>query len=136
MAKASELTDLQRKFIDLLFSDDCRGNYRTAKSILKKAGYKSTDVDRLVETTKEHIVEHATYQLAMSAPAAVFGLEDGLANPTDIGAKERLGYIKEILDRVGLVKREQVDLNTQAPVGIFILPQKAVDEVPDESQEE
>ena len=40
------------------------------------------------------------------------------------GASIRMEAAKQILDRVGLVKREKVDINAQVAHGIFILPPK------------
>ena len=46
--------------------------------------------------------------------------EDGLTPAANI----RMEAAKQILDRVGIVKREKVDINAQVAHGIFILPPK------------
>ena len=43
---------------------------------------------------------------------------------TTPGANIRMEAAKQILDRVGLVKREKVDINAKVAHGIFILPPK------------
>jgi len=40
------------------------------------------------------------------------------------GAAIRMEAAKQILDRVGLAKREKVDINAKVAHGIFILPPK------------
>ena len=40
------------------------------------------------------------------------------------GASIRMEAAKQILDRVGLVKREKIDINAKIAHGIFILPAK------------
>ena len=74
---------------------------------------------------KNNIVEKAENVLAIHSPKAVMGLvnaldEDGLTPASNI----RMEAAKQILDRVGIVKREKVDINAQVAHGIFILPAK------------
>ena len=40
------------------------------------------------------------------------------------GANIRMEAAKQILDRVGLVKREKIDVNAKVAHGIFVLPAK------------
>jgi len=42
------------------------------------------------------------------------------------GANIRMEAAKQILDRVGLAKREKIDINTKVEHGVFILPAKDV----------
>jgi hypothetical protein len=40
------------------------------------------------------------------------------------GANIRMEAAKQVLDRVGLVKKEKIDINAKVAHGIFILPPK------------
>ena len=52
--------------------------------------------------------------------------EDGTTPHANI----RMEAAKQILDRIGIVKKDQIDINMKAMHGIFILPAK---ETPEES---
>ena len=45
-------------------------------------------------------------------------------NPREAQASIRLAAANSILDRVGIVKKDQLDINMKALHGIFILPAK------------
>ena len=64
--------------------------------------------------------------LALNAPKAVFGITDVLDDPSAMGAKNSIAAAKEVLDRTGLVKKEQVEVKTNGG-GMFILPPKTGD---------
>ena len=64
----------------------------------------------------------------MNATKAAFGIVDVLDDPSAMGARNSIAAAREILDRTGLVKKEQVEVTNKGG-GVFILPQKAVDDV-------
>jgi len=116
-----ELTEQQQSFISALFGE-AQGNPKKAAEL---AGYAPTSYPNVVKSLKNNIVEKAEGILAMHSPKAVMGLvnaldEDGLTPAANI----RMEAAKQILDRVGIVKREKVDINAQVAHGIFILPPK------------
>ena len=118
----TELTDKQKAFLDALYSPECKGNYRKAMTI---AGYdEKLAVNVVVNQLKDHIIERGRAYLAFNIPSAVAGLEEVLADPTVPGNKEKLAAAREFLDRTGLVKKQDVEVASSAPVGIFILPPK------------
>jgi len=47
-----------------------------------------------------------------------------LDDPTEIGTREKLLASQQILDRVGLSKVEKINVETNKPVGLFVLPAK------------
>jgi len=49
-------------------------------------------------------------------------LVDGMVQPTELGMKDKLTAAKDLLDRVGLVKTEKVQV--EATNGLMILPPK------------
>ena len=103
-----ELTEQQQSFISALFGE-AQGNPKKAAEL---AGYAPTSYPNVVKSLKNNIVEKAEGILAMHSPKAVMGLvnaldEDGLTPAANI----RMEAAKQILDRVGIVKREKVDIN-------------------------
>jgi hypothetical protein len=116
-----ELTKQQQEFISALFGE-AQGNPKRAAEI---AGYAPTSYPNVVKSLKNNIVEKAEGILAMHSPKAVMGLvnaldEDGMTPAANI----RMEAAKQILDRVGIVKKEKIDINAQVAHGIFILPPK------------
>ncbi len=116
-----ELTIQQKTFINALFGE-AKGNPKKAGEI---AGYSDSSYPNVVKSLKEIIVEKAESVLALHSPKAVMGLvdaleEDGMTPAANI----RIEAAKQILDRVGIVKKEKIDINAQVAHGIFILPPK------------
>ena len=116
-----ELTSQQKIFINSLFGE-AQGNPKKAGEL---AGYAETSYPNIVKSLKDIIIERAEGVLAMHSPKAVMGLvnamdEDGMTPAANI----RIEAAKQILDRVGLVKKEKIDINAQLAHGIFILPPK------------
>ena len=67
--------------------------------------------------------------LAMNAPKAAFGIVAVLNDPSALGARNAISAAREVLDRTGLVKKEQVEVSGNS-AGIFILlPKTANDDV-------
>jgi len=119
-----ELTDKQAAFLEALLGE-ARGNIRLAMDM---AGYsKSTKTTEVVAPLKEEITERAGMMLAMNAPKAAFGIVDVLDDPSALGARNAISAAREVLDRSGLVKKEQVEVSGNAG-GIFILPPKTAND--------
>jgi hypothetical protein len=62
--------------------------------------------------------------LAMNAPKAAWGMVDVLNDPSAMGARNTVSAAREILDRTGLIKKEQVEV-TNTGGAMFILPPKS-----------
>ena len=119
-----ELTDKQAAFLEALLGE-ARGNIRLAMDM---AGYsKSTKTTDVVGPLKEEITERVGMMLAMNAPKAAFGIVDVLDDPSALGARNAISAAREVLDRSGLVKKEQVEVSGNAG-GIFILPPKTAND--------
>ena len=117
-----EITDKQAAFLEALLGE-ARGNIRAAMDI---AGYsKMTKTSEVVSSSREEITDRAGLMLAMNAPKAAFGIVDVLDDPSAMGARNAISAAREVLDRTGLVKKEQVEV-TGTNGGIFILPPKTV----------
>ena len=119
-----ELTDKQAAFLEALLGE-ARGNIRLAMDM---AGYsKSTKTSEVVGPLKEEITERAGLMLAINAPKAAFGIIDVLDDSSALGARNAISAAREVLDRTGLVKKEQVEVSGNAG-GIFILPPKTAND--------
>lgn len=125
MDEPKKYTDKQLLFLDALMSE-AGGNIRKAMDI---AGYsKTTKSGEVVKNLREEIIERASLMLAMNAPKAAFGIIGVLDDPSAMGARNSISAAREILDRTGLVKKEQVEVTSQGG-GMFILPPKSSDDM-------
>ena len=123
-APDKELTEKQAAFLEALLGE-ARGNIRAAMDM---AGYaKNTKTTEVVGPLKEEITERAGMMLAMNAPKAAFGIVDVLDDPSAMGARNAISAAREVLDRTGLVKKEQVEVSGNSG-GIFILPPKTAND--------
>ena len=115
------LTDTQEKFLDALFGE-AQGNPRRAGEL---AGYSEHSYPKVLRNLKDEIVKRAENYLAIHSAKAATKMvnmldEDG----TTPHASIRMEAAKQILDRIGLVKKDQLDVNMSVKHGIFILPGK------------
>tara|TARA_B100000768_G_scaffold142658_1_gene134611 strand:- start:3531 stop:3905 length:375 start_codon:yes stop_codon:yes gene_type:complete len=118
------LTDMQKLFLEVLMTPECKGNIRLA---MQDAGYAdTTSITSVVAPLQKEINEKASLMLAMNAPKAAWGLSDVLDNPEAMGARNSIAAAAQILDRTGLVKKEQIDVNNTGGA-MFILPPKSQD---------
>jgi hypothetical protein len=119
--KELALTEKQETFLTALFGE-AKGNPRAAGDI---AGY--SDYHQPLRALKDEIIIRAEEQLAAFAPRASMGMINALDEDGSLpGANIRMEAAKQILDRVGLAKREKIDINTKVEHGVFILPAKDV----------
>jgi|TARA_R110000796_G_scaffold56214_1_gene130444 hypothetical protein len=123
LIKEKKLSEKQEMFLDALITD-AKGNIREA---MRMAGYSdTTKIAEVVGPLKEQITEKASMVLAMNAPKAAFGIVGVLDDPSAMGARNSVAAAREILDRTGLVKKEQVEV-TGVENGLFILPPKKIE---------
>ena len=115
---ARQLTDRQRKFLEVLF-DEAKGDPVKAK---KLAGYaEGVSTRQVVEAIEDEIVELTKKFIAQSSTKAAYTMFS-MADPTDLGVKEKMAAAKDILDRAGFTKTEKVEVKSAEP--LFILPSK------------
>lgn len=115
------LTDTQEKFLDALFGE-AQGNPKRAGEI---AGYSEHSYPKVLRNLKDEIVKRAENYLAIHSAKAATKMvnmleEDG----TTPHASIRMEAAKQILDRIGIVKKDQLDINMNLKHGMFILPAK------------
>lgn len=116
---ARQLTDRQRKFLEVLF-DEAKGDPVKAK---KLAGYaEGVSTRQVVDAIEDEIVELTKKFIAQSSTKAAYTMFSIMADPTDLGVKEKMAAAKDILDRAGFTKTEKVEVKSAEP--LFILPSK------------
>ena len=116
-----KLTEQQQSFLDAL-SGEAKGNIIKAMEV---AGYSPTSKSHLVDTLKEEIIEVANKILATSAPRASQKLVEILDSDDPIPqVSAKLQAAQTLLDRVGIAKRDKLDVTHTAVGGIFLLPEK------------
>ena len=113
------LTERQQKFLDVLF-DGANGDIVQAKLL---AGYsESSSTSDIIKSLKEEIMEATQLYMSRNAPKAAVAMVSGLDDPTQLGIRDKLSASKELLDRVGLIKTEKIQV--EASGGVMILPPK------------
>ena len=115
------LTDTQEKFLNALFGE-AQGNPKRAGEL---AGYSEHSYPKVLRSLKDEIVKRAENYLAIHSAKAATRMvnlldEDG----TTPHASIRMEAAKQILDRIGIVKKDQLDINMNLKHGMFILPAK------------
>ena len=116
-----ELSDKQKQFLKNLFGE-AQGDPKTAAEL---AGYSPTSYPKVVQGLKDEIIERAESVLAAHSPKAAISMANAIDDDGSIpGANIRMEAAKQVLDRVGLVKKEKIDINAKVAHCIFILPPK------------
>jgi len=121
--RSKTLTEKQEKFLDCLLVTN--GDLKQAAEL---AGYSNGSHYQLVKALKTEIIDFATDVLANSAPEAAFKLVEIMkTNKPMPQIQNKLQAAQAILDRVGVVKKERLDVNHNVTGGVFILPAKAIE---------
>jgi len=115
-----ELTEKQELFLKHL--PTVGGDPKKAAQL---AGYSDSSYPAVVKALRSEILEIATGILAQSAPKAAMKLVDIMDSAEPIPqANMRIQAAQTILDRVGLGKKDTLDVNVNNADGIFVLPTK------------
>ena len=130
--KEKELTEQQEKFLSGLFGE-AQGSPQKAGEL---AGYHPSTWPKVVKALRNEIIEQAENVLAAHSPKAVMSMTNALdADGSIPQANIRMEAAKQILDRVGIAKREKLDIEARIQQGIFILPAKEMSNVVDAEDE-
>ena len=114
-----KLTDKQEKFLEHLV--DTKGNLKLSAEL---AGYRGNHY-QVLKRLKEEIIDLASNVLAREAPSAAFKLVEIMHSDEAVPqANVKLQAAQTLLDRVGVIKKEKLDVNHNVTGGIFILPKK------------
>ena len=116
---SKNLTEKQQKFLDVLF-EEAKGDPVQAK---KLAGYAdSVASTSVVNSLTDEIAELTKKFISQSSTKAAYTMFSVMADPTDLGVKEKMLAAKDILDRAGFTKTDRVEVKATEP--LFILPAK------------
>ena len=114
-----KLTEKQESFLQNVI--ETKGNLKLSAEL---AGYAGNHY-QVIQSLKQEIVDLASDVLAREAPSAAFKLIEVMEDADVVPqANIKLQAAQTILDRVGVSKRERMDINHNVQGGIFILPQK------------
>ena len=120
-APKKSLTNTQEKFLDVLFGE-AKGDPRKAGEL---AGYSGHSYPKVLRNLKSEIITRAENYLATHSAKAATKMVDMLdEDGTTPHANIRMEAAKQILDRIGIVRKDQLDINMKSLHGIFILPAK------------
>lgn len=124
LTKNKKLTEKQENFLNNLI--ETKGNLKLSAEL---AGYSGNHY-QVIQSLKHEIVDLASDVLAREAPTAAFKLVEVLQSNKPIPqANIKLQAAQTILDRVGLGKKERLEVNHNVTGGIFILPEKQIIDV-------
>ena len=123
-----KLTEKQENFLNNVI--ETKGNLKLSAEL---AGYSGNHY-QVIQSLKQELVDLASDVLAKEAPTAAFKLVDVLTTDKPIPqANVKVQAAQTILDRVGLGKKERLDVNHNVQGGIFILPEKEAIDITDYS---
>ena len=121
-SKKKELTIKQENFLTALFN-----NGGQVMAAIETAGYSPDSRGWLMRTVKDEIIDRAKNQLAGSSVKAINRLHEGLDADGTLPSGQmdiRMKASAEILDRVGIGKRQEMDIKGQIMHGVVMLPAK------------
>ena len=114
-----KLTEKQENFLNNVV--ETKGNLKLSAEL---AGYSGNHY-QVIQSLKEEIIDLASNVLAREAPSAAFKLVEIMHSDEAVPqANVKLQAAQTLLDRVGVIKKEKLDVNHNVTGGIFILPKK------------
>jgi len=129
--KSKKLTEKQQSFLDHLV--ETQGDFKKSAEL---AGYAGNHY-QVLQSLKEEVVDLASDVLAREAPTAAFKIIEVLKSDKPVPqANYKLQAAQSILDRVGVVKTERMEVNHHTAGGIFILPEKKAIDIQDGEYED
>ena len=122
MNNKKELTTKQQIFLDNIVS--CNGNLKEAAEL---AGYAPGSYTTIAKGLRKEIIEIAENIMASSAPQAALKVVEMVSSDNPLPqANIRLQAAQTLLDRVGLGKKDKLEVDVQGSQGLFILPAKEI----------
>lgn len=118
-----ELSEAHQVFLEALFKHG--GNVPLAS---EEAGFGKDNGYRLMHgSLRRAIIEQAENILVLHSPKAVKTLTDGLEESNTPAHQLKIKCAQDILDRVGIVKKDKLEISGDASAPLFILPAKQND---------
>ena len=117
--KKRNLTTKQQSFLDNIVATE--GDFKKSAEL---AGYSGNHY-QILKSLKQEVVDLASDVLARSAPKAAFKLIEMVESDRPVPqASQKLAAAQTILDRVGVGRKETIDVNHRVGGGIFLMPDK------------
>ena len=115
-------TDKQQAFLDALY-ENSTGDINQA---MVTAGYtEGAGSTAIVKSLKNEILEIANMILTRNAPKAANKLVNIMESDAPVPqANQKLNAAQSLLDRVGLVKENKLQIDHNVTGGIFVMPAK------------
>lgn len=122
LEKKRKYTEKQQSFLDAMY-DSNTGDIRQAMTV---AGYDSSAPSTfLLQSLSSELIEIATHTLAKNAPRAANKIVDIMTSDMPIPqVNQKLQAAQTLLDRVGVVKEQKMNVEHNVSGGIFIIPAK------------
>tara|TARA_R110002020_G_scaffold8323_1_gene33588 strand:- start:1507 stop:1911 length:405 start_codon:yes stop_codon:yes gene_type:complete len=117
-----DLTKKQEVFLDMLFSNG--GNVIEAMEVAK---YHPSSRSNLLTSLRNEIAERTKSSLAGAAAKSAKRIEEALDADGTIPTSQmetRMKAAADILDRVGVGKRQEIDIKAEVIHGVVLLPPK------------
>jgi hypothetical protein len=112
------------KLIDALIAN---GGNITAAAEAAEMG--RPNAGNVVQRYKDYILDKVEGELLLTSIKAARVMGDTLTDDGSTpGGKLRLDAAQQVLDRIGVSKRERVDIKVEATNGLFILPRKDIED--------
>ena len=114
-----QLNERQHRFLDVRY-DGVGWDVEQAKVLTGYSAPSSTS--DIIKSSEEEVMDATQLYMSRNAPKAAVAMVSGVDDPTQLGIRDKLSASKELLDRVGLIKTEKVQV--EASGGVMILPPK------------
>jgi hypothetical protein len=131
MKNKKELTTKQQIFLENIIP--CGGNLKQAAEI---AGYAPGSYTTIAKDLRKEIIELAENVMAFNAPQAAMKVVEMVTSDSPVPqANVRLQAAQTLLDRVGLGKKDKLEVDVQGSQGLFILPAKEMNVIDGEYED-
>lgn len=120
--KKRTYTEKQQAFLDAMYESH-NGDVRQA---MTAAGYaKEAPSTFVLQSLSQELIEIANHTLAKNAPKAANKIVDIMVSDVPIPqVTQKLQAAQTLLDRVGVVKEQKMNVEHNVSGGIFIMPSK------------
>ena len=121
----NKLTDKQQLWYEAFTNVDNLKTFGDAFESKLAAGYSSnTNTFQIINSMPTEILEAINTFILSESMKAAKAIVDVRNNPAQFGAANKIKAASDILDRGGIVKKQQVEIVQDNPSQIFIIPAK------------
>lgn len=127
MAEEKTLTTQQEVFVNTFLTECFAGTEQHLAAVIAKntAGYvEEYPLDSILTVVSHELVRRCQGRLTLAAPKAIAETVGVMIDPTKDGSRRILEAANSILDRVGITKKDHMELEVKAENGIVIIPAK------------